>query len=620
MAKHPRKKQKTSKEVKEIQPLGSSFLTDDAAKDDEERRLESILFGTKFVPRDKNTLTNGVDNDKIEADLGGNVFNNLMDSDLFFVDDGAIPPDASLDDEQPSEDEASAPEGDDSEAGSDDDSASSSSQPSPRIQPTPPNPSLKTRKPPAWTDTSDPPAVSLSAPRLRKLRDAPSEETLSGREYEARLRRQYERINPEPAWAAKARKEREKENLAVDAEGGIGDLLASTEGIVMKRQRRNAVLPAGTLELERLRDANLAAQASGCGEVKVVAFHPSERVPVLCVGSADRRVRLFNVDGHTNPLLQTLHVPSLPLTSQSSVSFHPLGAALLLTGPRPFFYTHDLQRGVTTRHARGLWGTTFNTLNDTSSRKRSRSDKGGGGGGGEGMEVTAFSPGTGSMLAVAGRGGYVHLVDWASGAGQVVGSLKCGAGGGGARALWWASERELAVLSGDAEVYLWDVGERRCVRRWKDEGGFRGAGRVMAGVGGNMEGDAEGRGKGFLAVGSNTGFVNVYGADAFTLPPPSSTLGSPKPLKSIANLTTAISSIRFNHDAQLMAIASQEKKDAMRLIHMPSLTSFSNWPTSSTPLGHVTAVDFSARSEYVAIGNTRGRVLLYHLKDYGVGS
>ena len=54
-------------------------------------------------------------------------------------------------------------------------------------------------------------------------------------------------------------------------------------------------------------------------------------------------------------------------------------------------------------------------------------------------------------------------------------------------------------------------------------------------------------------------------------------------------------------------------------IHLPSLTAFANWPTSSTPLGHVTAVDFSARSEYVAIGNTRGKVLLYHLKDYGAG-
>lgn len=111
------------------------------------------------------------------------------------------------------------------------------------------------------------------------------------------------------------------------------------------------------------------------------------------------------------------------------------------------------------------------------------------------MEVTAFSPGTGDMLAVAGRGGYVHLVDWKSGAGQVVGSLKCGGGGGGVRSLWWPSAQQLAVLSGDAEVYLWDVGERRCVRRWKDEGGFRGAGQVMTGWRGAREET------GFLAVG-----------------------------------------------------------------------------------------------------------------------
>lgn len=120
----------------------------------------------------------------------------------------------------------------------------------------------------------------------------------------------------------------------------------------------------------------------------------------------------------------------------------------------------------------------------------------------------------------------MHLVDWKSGAGQVVASLKCGGGGGGVQGLWWvppgsggegilASEGNadgsghLAVLSGDAEMYLWDVGQRRCVRRWKDEGGFRGAGRVLAGT------TAGGTG-GWLAVGyvayyfpSYSGFINT---------------------------------------------------------------------------------------------------------------
>jgi len=131
---------------------------------------------------------------------------------------------------------------------------------------------------------------------------------------------------------------------------------------------------------------------------------------------------------------------------------------------------------------------------------------------------------------------------------------------------------------------------------------------------------------------SQSGIVNVYGSNASSS---WSNTNRPKPLKSIGNLTTSISAVQFNHDSQLLAIASKTKKDQMRLvwlilccsncfvhlwpnlqIHIPSFTAFSNWPTSSTPLGHVSSVDFSAGGEYFAIGNTRGRVLLYHLKDY----
>lgn len=141
--------------------------------------------------------------------------------------------------------------------------------------------------------------ISLSAPRLRKLRDAPEESSLSGREYESRLRRQYERINPEPSWAAKARKTRGvDEPDDGNTSESLHGLLSSTSGILIQSQRKSragVLLPSGTLEIERLRDANQVAQGSGSGEVKVVTFHPSERVPVLCVGTADRRIRLFNV-------------------------------------------------------------------------------------------------------------------------------------------------------------------------------------------------------------------------------------------------------------------------------------------------------------------------------------
>lgn len=82
MAKHASKRRKTSKGVKEIQPLGANLLTDDASKDDEERRLESMLFGTKFTPRENNDVILLRDGDEDEVEEGGQEMNNLMDTDV----------------------------------------------------------------------------------------------------------------------------------------------------------------------------------------------------------------------------------------------------------------------------------------------------------------------------------------------------------------------------------------------------------------------------------------------------------------------------------------------------------------------------------------------------------
>ncbi|RPD58511.1 WD40 repeat-like protein [Lentinus tigrinus ALCF2SS1-6] len=398
-------------------------------------------------------------------------------------------------------------------------------------------------KPAAWTDSDDANLeVSLATDkRRRKLRDALLEDTVDGRDYERRLRRQFEKINPTPEWATNARSrlqgtasgkrprtstgsDEEEEEEAEDDAVGLDALLSGTGSVVAARRAK--VLAQGTLAIERLRDANLSAKAEG--EVKVVQFHPSPKVPILLVASSDRRLRIFNVDGHTNPHLQTLHVPSLPFTN---AAFHPGGTSVLLTGPRPFYYTYDLQTGTTQRSPRGLWGTTF------ANTPQAAQDGS--------MEICQFDQ-TGSVLAVAGRRGQVHLVDWRAGGGQVVGSVKMNSG---AKSLWWSGE-ELMTLGEDSEVYVWDVGQRRCIRRWKDEGGY--SSQLMAG-------DRQGK---HLAIGSKVGFVNVYGSDAVE----SNHDGKPKVLKALGNLTTSITSLRFNHDSQLLAIASNVKKDQMRMV------------------------------------------------------
>ncbi|KAG1746973.1 WD40-repeat-containing domain protein [Suillus lakei] len=556
MVKNPRKRQKTGKIQHEQVPL-----------DDEERRLENLLFGVPYAPEKAGKEIMVVSDE--EAEDGqlevGREFENLLDSDLFFVDDNAGLSEHS----QAPQDNVQSGAEDDEELitpevpESDEDEEISIIREDIPQQP-------KKSKAPAWTDPDDVNVqVSLASNnRLRKLRDAPSDDTVGGREYERRLRRQFEHINPTPDWASIARKKSERAKRRRSSASGseseedvVPELLASTAGILGTTKSR-PILPS-TLSIERLRDANQAAPADG--EIKTVAFHPSPHIPILLTASADRRLRLFQVNGLTNPHAQTLHVPSLPITN---AVFHPSGTSILMTGPRPFYYTYDLQSGASHRSPRGLWGTTFSS---------GRGDQG------ASMEISSFNP-TGEILAVAGRRGQVHLVDWRSGAAQVVGELKANANG----------------LTEDSQVYVWNIGQRKCVKRWQDEGGF--GSRILGG---------DGQGK-YLTVGSNTGLVNVYNAE--------STIdvegGKPKTLKTIGNLTTSISTLRFNHDSQLLAIASNDKKDQMRMVHCPSLTVFGNWPTSSTPLGHVTSVDFSRESEYLAIGNTRGRVLLYQLRHF----
>jgi U3 small nucleolar RNA-associated protein 18 len=63
--------------------------------------------------------------------------------------------------------------------------------------------------------------------------------------------------------------------------------------------------------------------------------------------------------------------------------------------------------------------------------------------------------------------------------------------------------------------------------------------------------------------------------------------------------------------SQVLAIASNEKRDAMKLLHVPSGTIFSNWPTERTPIRYPFSLDFSPNGSFLAVGNDRGRVLLY---------
>merc|ERR1712146_45573 len=59
---------------------------------------------------------------------------------------------------------------------------------------------------------------------------------------------------------------------------------------------------------------------------------------------------------------------------------------------------------------------------------------------------------------------------------------------------------------------------------------------------------------------------------------------SKEPAHNIDNLTTAVSSLQFHHEGELLVAASQSKKNQFRLIHTGAASVFPNWPTQQSPL------------------------------------
>ncbi|CDU24698.1 related to UTP18-possible U3 snoRNP protein involved in maturation of pre-18S rRNA [Sporisorium scitamineum] len=499
--------------------------------------------------------------------------------------------------------------------------------------------------------------------RLRRLREEIGEKKISGLEYELRLRAQFERLHPRPGWASfrltSLQQQPDELSEAVgeavitneDASKGIHDLLRSDTGLVegygssnndlaSKSVKARGKLRAGEIELDRLRNANdaqnahaIAAEESLPG-IEMVRFHPSPRASVLMTASRDRRVRLFQIDGRTNPLVQTVHVPDLPI---QHASFHPSGSSALISGNRPFLYAYDLQAGRVVRSIpwRGAGSLQSQSAQDDGAELN--------------LSDAKFQPHTAEegnrLLAIGGRRGAVHLLDWGrSGAagGTRIGGVRMnsplagftwdaasvlGDRGTGIGVTGTGKDVELLTMSTEGSVHLWDIRnmglEIGCTSIWNDPGSFGAKG---------LEVSPNGK---FWTVGSESGIVNVYKRpqESYTLSSASVTSaravgdaasamlgkvpgGNMDPVKTIENLVTTTTTMRWNDDGQILAVASKAKKDALRLVHFPSMRVFSNWPTSGTPLGSVSSVDFSPGSQYVAIGNTRGKVLLYSLRHY----
>lgn len=477
---------------------------------------------------------------------------------------------------------------------------------------------------PAWEDSDDERlTVSLAgATRLRKLRTTEAEDTVSGTEYARRLRQQYLRLYPLPEWArdaaASGKKSKGRRRRSSASQGGDDSSDASSEdsddetldntlpleaflrdansfnGAGARKRRK---LRPETIDIQKTRDMPDVHKAA----VSSLSFHPKH--PILLSSSVSSILYLHQFDPAAHPTphpsLASVQVKSTDLRRTAFLG--PDGDQIFFAGRRRYFHSWNLSTGLV-RKVTQIQG----------HQKEQRT-----------MERFRLSPCGRYMALVSSErkgGGVLNILSVATM--QWLAQARLNGRGGIADFAWWGSGDGLSVLGKDGQVTEWSMLTKRTVGVWRDEGSVGGTVLSLGGRGG----PAAIGGDRWVAVGSNSGILNIYERKNLVAdnPPPEKEAGGvlgpdinpqPAPTRAFEQLTTAISVAEFSPDGQLLVFGSRLKKDALRLVHMPSCTVYRNWPTEQTALGRITAVTFSATSEILAVGNDAGKVRMWEIRS-----
>ncbi|KAF7247485.1 hypothetical protein EYD10_06856 [Varanus komodoensis] len=424
--------------------------------------------------------------------------------------------------------------------------------------------SLSSKKP-VWVDEEDEmeEIIDMTHRYRKNMMKSDAEKKLTKKRLQIRLQEQFQRaMGATPSWAQRdiQKKVRKRKNEEDSEDDEDDDLLCKTGNFVTMSDS----LPRGILQMKNCLHANNERQSDA--KLTTVQFHPSAQV--IMTAGLDRCVSLFQVDGVSNPKIQSIHLEDFPIYK---ARFSADGEQVIATSIRSkLFYIYDMMGGkiIPVNHIRGL--------EEKFIRK---------------FEV---SP-DGTFLLLNGTSGYLHLLTMKTK--ELIGSMKIN--GRAVVSSFSQDGSRIYTHSGEGEVFIWDVKSRRCLNRFTDEGCLRGTSIAIS------------KNSQYVACGSSSGVVNVYAHDDCLKET------SPKPLKAIMNLVTAATSLSFNPTTEILAMASNQVDDAVKLVHLPSLTVFSNFPVFRRKLIYLAnSMDFSPRSGYFSIANSKGKALLYRLKHY----
>ncbi|KAI0842014.1 Indigoidine synthase A like protein-domain-containing protein [Hypoxylon sp. FL0890] len=465
---------------------------------------------------------------------------------------------------------------------------------------------------PAWEDSDDERlTISLAdATQLRKLRISEAEDVVNGTEYTRRLRQQYLRLNPLPAWAREAEErptKRRRRSTGAASDSDISEDEANDEGDVEasalpldkflrdastlreSKDQRSRKLRPEVIDIQRSRDIPDTHK----DEVTSLAFHPE--YPVLLSSSTSSVMHLHHINptAHPtpNPLLTSVQVKQVPV--RRAEFLYPTGDKIFFAGRRRYIHSWDLPTGTIQK---------TNKIQGHRLEQRTW----------ERFKLSPCGQYLGLIASTRKGGGIINILNVNTM--QWIAAARLDSRGGIADFSWWSNGHGLTILGKGGQVGEWSMATRRFLAIWNDEGSN--GGTVMA-LGGR-NGPVVLGGDRWIAIGQNSGVTNIYDRQDLILPSSDEELKikeRPEPTRRLMQLTTPVTILTFSPDGQLLAFASKHKKDALRLAHLPSCTVYRNWPTQQTPLGRISDVAFGRKSDLLAVGNDSGKIRLWEIRN-----
>ena len=459
---------------------------------------------------------------------------------------------------------------------------------------------------PAWEDSDDDRlAVSLAgATRLRKLRISEAEDIVSGTEYSRRLRQQYLRLNPQPGWAkaseGRPTKRRRRSSAASD-DSSDSDSGSDVEAQPLEEFLRNVNKLGGydvdqkrrlrpeTIDIQRTREISDKHTAPA----DCLSFHPE--YPVLLSSSTAGVLYLHHIapEAHPTPNPQLTSIQVKQVDVRRAEFMYPKGDKIFFAGRRKYFHHWDLPSGVVQK-----------TTQIQGHRLEHKT-----------MERFRLSPCGRYMGIVASTkkgGGIINVLS--TGSMQWLAAARLSSRHGITDFAWWSDGEGMTILGKDGQVGEYSMESQKFLAIWNDEGCIGG---ITIALGGHHGPSALGEDR-WVAVGSTSGITNIYDRNSLIASSKDDEVEikeRPTPTRTFEQLVTPITQIAFSPDGQLMAFGSQHKKDALKLVHLPSCTVYRNWPTEQTPLGRIRSVAFSRQSDLLAVGNDAGKIRLWHIRS-----